>query len=91
MASQVALSPQCAAVLTELNRAARTTAQLSRATGVQRVGAVIHVLRIAGYRIDTQLRRVRTRYGNRANVALYTLIRRRGRPARIRVKGKSRK
>lgn len=83
MASQVALGPQCADILTELNQKPCTTLQLTRATGVMRVGAVIHTLRIAGYPIETTLIEVRNRHRNKCCIALYTLRRRRGRPRRI--------
>jgi Helix-turn-helix domain len=83
---QITLGPQCAAVLSELRQRSMTTGDLTRATGIMRVGAVVHVLRIAGHKIDTTLVNVRTRYSNHVGVALYTLRRGRGRPAYVRIK-----
>ncbi|MDR3389892.1 MAG: helix-turn-helix domain-containing protein [Rudaea sp.] len=88
MPPQVALGPQCADVLTELNRKPCTTLQLNRATGVMRVGAVIHTLRIAGYPIETTLIEAKNRHRERCTVALYTLRRRRGRPRAIKAKAR---
>lgn len=86
MSTKTVLSPQCAAVLSELRVGARTTLQIMRSTGILRVGAVIHVLRIAGHDIETNLVQVRTRYAKRVGVAMYSLRRRRGRPARVKVR-----
>lgn len=83
---QMVFGPQCAAVLTELKQRPMTTLQLTRATGVMRVGAVVHVLRIAGIKIDTTLINVKTRYGNHTSVAMYSLRRGRGRPSLVRTK-----
>lgn len=76
------LTPQCADVLRELSSGARTTRQLMYATGSIRVGSLIHVLRMAGYRIHTEIIKVRTRHKQRANVAKYTLQRRKRRVAK---------
>jgi len=67
------LTPQCADVLTQLKKGPRTTLQLMRATGSIRVGALIHVLRLAGYRIHTEIVKKPTRHAQPANVAKYTL------------------
>lgn len=86
---QIVLAPQMAAVLTKLRQRSMTTLQITRATGIMRVGSVIHLLRTAGHHIDTTLVAVKTRYANHCAVALYTLRRGRGRPATVRVKQRS--
>jgi len=82
MKSTIDLHPQCQDVLGELKRGRRTTLQLMNATGAIRIGAVIHTLRLAGFKILTEIIRVPTRYKNRsAFVARYTLTQRKRRAA----------
>jgi len=85
--STIDLHPQCLAVLGELKRGRRTTLQLMNATGAIRVGAVVHTLRLAGFRIGTEIIRVPTRYKDKpAFVARYTLTQRKRRAAAKRKK-----
>jgi len=80
--STIDLHPQCLDVLDQLRRGRRTTLQLMLATGAIRVGAVIHTLRLAGFRIATEIIRVPTRHKDRpAFVARYTLTQRKRRAA----------
>jgi len=67
------LTPQCADALTELKKGPRTTLQLMRSTGSLRPATLVHVLRIAGYRILTEIVKKPTRHKRDAHVALYTL------------------
>lgn len=67
------LPPQSADVLSELKKGPRTTLQLMRATGSLRPAAIVHLLRIAGYRIHTEIVKKPTRHKREAHVALYTL------------------
>ena len=81
------LPPQCADVLRELKSGPCTTLQLMRRTGSLRPAALVHVLRIAGYRVHTEIVRKPTRHKREAHVAKYTLLtaRRKIRGAKARV------
>lgn len=81
------LPPQSADVLTELKKGPRTTLQLMRSTGSLRPAAIVHLLRIAGYRIHTEIVRKPTRHKRDAHVALYTLQQSRRRIRSAKAKG----
>lgn len=75
--STIALSPQCADILSQLRQGPRTTMQLMHATGVMAVAPRIHELRIAlqveHLAIDTRLIEVNNRHGKPCHVAEYSL------------------
>lgn len=77
MKTAIALSPQCADILSHLRDGPRTTLQLQKATGVIAMGPRIHELRVAlesqGMVIETKLIEVKNRHRQRCHVAEYTL------------------
>jgi len=73
----VPLSPQCAAILSELRQGPRTTRELQRAIGMTCPSVRIHELRAIGHPIETTMVQVKNRHGDRCTVARYSLGRRR--------------
>lgn len=71
------LSPQCQAILAELQRGPITTMQVIRRCGVICVSARMHELKEAGYPISMRMVSMRDRRRTIVHVGEYSLTRRR--------------
>ena len=73
---KVTLSPQCAAIVSELRGGSRTSLYLQKACYIMAVGTRIHELRSIGFNIEPQLIPLpgsRRRRSQPAHIALYTM------------------
>lgn len=84
---KVVLSPQCAAILSELKTAPRNSLYLRRRCYTMALGTRICELRKIGFNIQTELVPLHPRRRDSVHVALYTLRRRRTSSARQRRAG----
>ena len=83
-AEKVVLSPQCAAIVSELKGGPRTSIYLRRQCWTMALGTRICELRKIGFNIQTELVPLHPRRRDSVHVALYTLRRRRPGAARRR-------